>query len=207
MKQVIATLIFALLISALLFVVLTRAVTAEAGSAETLIQAPRPEPVQCEAMVYIVPEPVPPISTPMPLPVPDHRYWEQVTAMASDMEAADRTMIRIVPEVPEIPEEPEVQQPAMVYLGSFWCTGYDACASCCDKTDGITSSGTVATVGRTVAAGSQFAYGTRLYIEGIGERVVEDRGGGIGGTNLDVFCADHPACYQVTGWHDVYLME
>lgn len=93
------------------------------------------------------------------------------------------------------------------YLGSYKITGYDTCASCCGKTDGITASGTQATVGRTCAASADLPFGTRLWIEGIGERVVEDRGGAIKGSRIDVLCEDHPACYAVTGTYEVYILE
>jgi len=72
-------------------------------------------------------------------------------------------------------------------------------------TDGITASGAAAAVGRTVAMNG-VPFGTRLYIEGIGERVVEDRGG-MSAQTIDVLCADHPACYAITGWYDVYWIE
>lgn len=88
------------------------------------------------------------------------------------------------------------------YLGSYYVTGYDTCAACCGKTDGITASGTTATAGRTCAANG-LPFGTRLYIEGIGERTVEDRGG-MKGRHIDVLCADHPDCYAVTGWYEVW---
>jgi len=92
-----------------------------------------------------------------------------------------------------------------VYAGRYYITGYDTCARCCGKTDGITASGAAAAVGRTVAMNG-VPFGTRLYIEGIGERVVEDRGG-MSAQTIDVLCADHPACYAITGWYDVYWIE
>ena len=98
-------------------------------------------------------------------------------------------------------------QPAMRYLGQFKITGYDTCARCCGKTDGITASGTQATVGRTCAASKDLPFGARLYIEGIGERIVEDRGGGVNGNHIDVLVADHPAAYAITGTYAVYLIE
>ena len=91
------------------------------------------------------------------------------------------------------------------YLGRYYVTGYDTCAACCGKTDGITASGTTATVGRTCAANG-VPFGTRLWIEGIGERTVEDRGG-MRGQHIDVLCADHPACYAVTGYYEVWMYE
>ena len=88
------------------------------------------------------------------------------------------------------------------YLGTYWVTGYDTCAQCCGKTDGITASGTQATVGATCAA--TLPFGTVLYIDGIGVRVVEDRG--VGDGCIDVVCADHAACYAITGWYEVWVV-
>lgn len=127
------------------------------------------------------------------------------------------------PERVEIVEEESPSQPAAAalpegatqeapeevrtYLGSFKITGYDTCARCCGNTRGITASGTTATVGRTCAAPKDIPFGARLWIEGIGERVVEDRGGAVHGKKLDVLCADHPACYAITGTYEVYIIE
>lgn len=93
------------------------------------------------------------------------------------------------------------------FIGEYRITGYDVCVECCGKTDGITASGTVATVGRTVAAPEEIPFGTRLYIEGIGDRIVEDRGGSITGNKLDVLCNDHQECYEITKDREVYIIE
>lgn len=92
------------------------------------------------------------------------------------------------------------------YAGRFYVTGYDLCARCCGKTDGITAGGERAKVGITCAAGKRFPFGTRLYIEGIGERVVQDRGGGIHNTNIDVLCNNHDECHALTGWYEVWII-
>lgn len=92
----------------------------------------------------------------------------------------------------------------MTYLGKYRITGYDTCIQCCGKTDGITSSGAKATVGRTCAAAG-LPFGTVLYIEGIGLRVVEDRGVGAG--VIDVLCNDHAECYEITGRYGVWIVE
>ena len=104
-------------------------------------------------------------------------------------------------EIEEIVAKPEIR-----YLGRYKITGYDTCAKCCGKSDGITASGTIATVGRTCAAPKNIPFGTKLYIEGIGERVVEDRGG-LGETVIDVLCENHADCYALTGYYDVYVVE
>lgn len=109
--------------------------------------------------------------------------------------------------VPNKAQDKQEAQPAMRYLGQFKITGYDTCSRCCGKTDGVTASGTQATVGRTCAAGKDLPFGTRLYIEGIGERIVEDRGGGVNGEHIDVLCQDHAQCYEITGWYEVWIVE
>ena len=80
-------------------------------------------------------------------------------------------------------------------------TAYCPCMKCCGKTNGRTASGTTATAGRTVAASSNFAFGTKL---NIGGRIytVEDRGGAIKGNKIDVFVNTHAEALQ---WGVRYL--
>jgi len=111
--------------------------------------------------------------------------------------ALKRRMTGVPPVRPHVAEQ-------RIFLGRYYITGYDICVSCCGKTDGITASGVQATVGRTCAAPKSFDFGDRIWIEGLGERVVEDRGGAIKGSKIDVLCEDHPQCYAITGWYDVY---
>jgi 3D (Asp-Asp-Asp) domain-containing protein len=78
-------------------------------------------------------------------------------------------------------------------------TAYCPCEICCGKwalnrPDGIvyTASGAIAEEGVTIAADwSVYSPGTILYIEGIGERTVQDRGGAISGQKIDVFFNSH----------------
>lgn len=63
---------------------------------------------------------------------------------------------------------------------------------------GVTASGTQVTQGRTIAAGKNIPFGTKIYIpyldgrEGFGEAIftVEDRGGAIKENNIDVYMSD-----------------
>ena len=80
-------------------------------------------------------------------------------------------------------------------------TGYCACVKCCGKTNGITASGTKATAGRTIAASGQFAFGTKLLINGT-TYTVEDRGGAIKGNKIDVYFNTHAEALQ---WGVKYL--
>ena len=80
-------------------------------------------------------------------------------------------------------------------------TAYCPCAKCCGKTNGRTASGTTATAGRTVAASSKFAFGTKLNIGGH-VYTVEDRGGAINGNKIDIFVNSHAEALQ---WGVRYL--
>ena len=88
----------------------------------------------------------------------------------------------------------------MTYIGDFRLTGYCACRKCCGKSPsnpnyGRTAMGTMATEGRTIAMDKRFVFGTKVYIEGVGIRTVEDRGGSIKGNRIDVYSSTHSGCY------------
>jgi 3D (Asp-Asp-Asp) domain-containing protein len=74
-------------------------------------------------------------------------------------------------------------------LGAYRITGYSACVRCCGKSDGITADGTYAPAAkyRIVAAPREIPFGTRMWIEGVGEVVVHDRGGAIRGKRVEQF--------------------
>ena len=90
------------------------------------------------------------------------------------------------------------------YLGNYLITGYCPCSACCGKSTGITASGTQATEGRTIAAPSNFAFGTKLIIDGQ-VYTVEDRGGAVNGNHIDMFYNDHYTAYCSTHYSDVYM--
>ena len=80
-------------------------------------------------------------------------------------------------------------------------TAYCACYNCCNKkpTDkgyGITASGVKAQQGVTVAADNSIPFGTRSYIEGVGERIVQDRGGAIKGNRIDLYFENHQEAWN-----------
>lgn len=64
---------------------------------------------------------------------------------------------------------------------------------CNDGESTYTSTGTVATVGRTIAVDPDFVpYGTSVEIEGVGVRIAEDCGGAIKGENrIDLLFETH----------------
>jgi len=83
----------------------------------------------------------------------------------------------------------------------FKVTAYCACAKCCGKQTGITASGTRATAGRTIAASGQYAFGTKLLING-NVYTVEDRGGAIQGNRIDIYMNTHA---EALAWGVKYL--
>ena len=70
-------------------------------------------------------------------------------------------------------------------------TAYCPCQKCCGKTDGITASGKKAVQGVTIATDKSIPFGTKVYIDGVGERIVQDRGGAIKGNRIDLYFNDH----------------
>lgn len=96
----------------------------------------------------------------------------------------------IIKHTEEPKEEPAVSTTQSI--GEFTVTYYCACTQCCGKTDGITASGTLAQEGITAAADwTVIEPGTKVYIDGVGYRTVEDKGGAIKGNKIDVFMSSH----------------
>ena len=84
----------------------------------------------------------------------------------------------------------------------FKVTAYCACSKCCGgRASGYTSSGTKATAGRTVAASSQFSFGTKLLINGK-EYTVEDRGWAFKGDKIVIYMNSHS---EPLAWGVKYL--
>lgn len=70
-------------------------------------------------------------------------------------------------------------------------TAYCPCVKCCGKTDKITASGVEATEGVTIATDKSIPFGTKIYINGVGERIVQDRGGAIKNNRIDLYFDSH----------------
>lgn len=96
---------------------------------------------------------------------------------------------------------PRTSSVATTGATTYKITAYCPCSKCCGKTTGRTASGTTATAGRTVAASSKFAFGTKLNIGGH-IYTVEDRGGAINGNKIDIFVNSHAEALQ---WGVRYL--
>lgn len=99
----------------------------------------------------------------------------------------------------EIAEESPEEE--LEYLGKFEMTAYEWTGSPC-------ANGRYPTEGYTVACNS-LPLGTTVYIEGVGYRVVEDRGADWHGSNwMDLYLGDVDSCYE---WGvrsvDVYVVR
>ena len=82
--------------------------------------------------------------------------------------------------------------------GEFKLTAYCPCMKCCGKTDGITSTGTLAAEGRTIAVDPRvIPYGSSVTIyfaDGTSHTyTAEDCGGAIKENRIDVFFSSHDA--------------
>ncbi|MBI3768432.1 MAG: 3D domain-containing protein [Deltaproteobacteria bacterium] len=76
-------------------------------------------------------------------------------------------------------------------LGRFKLTAYSGPKG---KARALTATGTSARAGRTVAVDPKvIPLGSRIYIDGIGERIAEDVGPGVKGQHIDVFLSSFPA--------------
>lgn len=84
----------------------------------------------------------------------------------------------------------------------FNTSAYCSCAKCCGKTNGITASGSKAASWYTIAAGKGYKLGTVIYIPEFSNKpnggwfVVQDRGGAISNSKIDVYMGSHSEALQ-----------
>lgn len=91
-------------------------------------------------------------------------------------------------EAEEIEEPVEESEEEMTFLGYYDMTAYEWTGNPC-------ANGNYPEVGYTVACNS-LPLGTTVYIEGVGYRVVEDRGADWHGDNwMDLYLGDEASCY------------
>lgn len=87
-------------------------------------------------------------------------------------------------------------------IKTFNTSAYCACVKCCGKTNAITASGAKATEWYTIAAGTGYKLGTVIYIPALSDKpnggwfVVQDRGGAISNSKLDVYMGSHSSALQ-----------
>ena len=97
----------------------------------------------------------------------------------------------------------------MTYFGNCYITAY------CDERyphicggSGVTAMGVPTQVGVTCGATKDLPLGTKVYIEGVGYRIVQDRGSGNGTKHIDVLCATHQDALHFEGYghRDVWIV-
>ena len=105
-----------------------------------------------------------------------------------------------------IKDQPGLDTTGMTYMGNWRITGYDPhCDHCCGKHNGITASGNQAEFGVTAGC-NNLPLGTKIYVEGYGVFRVDDRGG-MSKNHIDIAAPSHDACYQMTGYANVYVIS
>ena len=122
---------------------------------------------------------------------------EQHEAYLAELER-QRRAAQVAQTYSEPAPEPTSSAPSDGYLGTYRCTGYVATGNAC-------ASGVMPESGVTIASNS-LPMGTRVYIEGIGERVVQDTGG-MSNNVIDVFVDSTSEAYALTGDYEVYIIE
>jgi 3D (Asp-Asp-Asp) domain-containing protein len=76
-------------------------------------------------------------------------------------------------------------------------TAYCACKECCGQDAyGYTASGRKPIEGITIAAPRSIPFGTKMFIDGVGHRVVHDRLANRYDTRIDVYMTDHNRAKQ-----------
>ncbi|MBI3797987.1 MAG: 3D domain-containing protein [Deltaproteobacteria bacterium] len=85
---------------------------------------------------------------------------------------------------------------SLIHLGAFSIRAYTHAHSP-GETPNKTALGTDPAAGRTVAVDPRvIPLGSKIHIEGVGERIAEDTGGKIRGKRLDLFFPSAEACRQ-----------
>lgn len=94
------------------------------------------------------------------------------------------------------------------YLGTYQLTAYCGCYSCSEGYGTNTASGTRCTEGRTIAMNG-IKFGTKVYIEGYGVYTVEDRGGALEYSVIDIYFGSHSRTEHFGRKHGVkvYLVK
>lgn len=115
-------------------------------------------------------------------------------------EAAPERLPEAVNEVPvaTMPDAEMVERVGEEHwesLGKWKLSFYCPCRQCSSGWGHQTSSGATCVEGVTVACAILPA-GTRVKIDGYGERIVQDTGAGVRGQHLDVFMESHSECLR-----------
>jgi 3D (Asp-Asp-Asp) domain-containing protein len=89
----------------------------------------------------------------------------------------------IIIETKKVPKNSNLPEGKFIINAS----AYTAAADECGKSDGITASGKKVKENETIACPKNFAFGTKINIEGYGTYICQDRGGAIKGNKIDIY--------------------
>ena len=130
-----------------------------------------------------------------------------------NLESTEKALVEALNELWELQDtERNYKELSLKYVGEYTCTAY-----CCEKYphicgtgSGITASGAPVTAGVSVATTDfgTFSYGTVIYIEDVGIRIVQDTGA-FSRDKLDVAVQTHDEAthWEGQGKHKVWLLE
>ena len=122
-----------------------------------------------------------------------HATYASETDAKLNLLAGDLQELKLEKEVKDVElhqeeeEQPTDDKSNMTPIGVYELTAYEWTGNPC-------ANGNYPTTGYTVACNS-LPLGTRIYIEGYGEYVVEDRGG-MADNVIDIYYGDVDACFQ-----------
>lgn len=85
----------------------------------------------------------------------------------------------------------KVETTKQVKTETYTITAYCPCYECSEGWGDSTASGVKAVEGITIATDKTIPLGTKIYIDGVGERIVQDRGGAIKGNKIDLYFDTH----------------
>ena len=155
--------------------------------------------IEAVAVSYSAPTINEPIQEPEPTPV---TYNSSIGYGANSFDGE----MGVDEAVAVIKDQPNLDTTGMTYMGNWRITGYDPhCDHCCGKHNGITASGNQAEFGVTAGC-NNLPLGTKIYVEGYGVFRVDDRGG-MSKNHIDIAAPSHDACYQMTGYANVYVIS
>jgi 3D (Asp-Asp-Asp) domain-containing protein len=127
-----------------------------------------------------------------------------MTQLLTQATALNETPVEPIVEVVEAPAPEWITFEVTAYTAGEESTGKQLG----DAGYGITASGEHVREGVTIACPPSMAFGTRLEIEGIGERVCTDRGGAIKEGRLDIYIAELEEARQFgRQWLNVRIIE
>ena len=170
----------------------------------TISSAKVPEPKSIPTMVAEAPSTEPMVTT-----TTQTTTTQTTTTMTTTTTTTQTTTTTTTTAAPIITEPIIIEEPVIIeeptsssdrtYLGSMRITGYVG-------TGNPTASGEMPYVGGVaLSTAYNIPYGSRIYIDGLGEYVVNDTGCAYG--VVDVFCNSVDECYALTSYADVYLLN